>query len=74
MTDERLPDTCLRCRYFDQSNAAIPAAAQPGKLETAGLGFCRRGPPMPSPGGKERGTWLLVAETDWCGAGSAGAG
>ncbi len=74
MSDGRLPDSCLRCRYFDQSNAAVPASAHPGESETAGLGVCRRGPPMPSPDGKGRGTWLLVAETGWCGGGSTGAG
>ncbi len=74
MSDDRLPASCLTCRFFDQSNAAVPAAAHPGELEAAGLGVCRRTPPMPSPDDKGRGTWLLVAETDWCGAGSAGAG
>jgi hypothetical protein len=55
MSDDRLPDACARCRFFDQSNAAAAPSEYPAGHELAGTGLCRRTPPVPSPDGVGRG-------------------
>ena len=70
--DDRIPSSCLECRYFDDD----PEAKDSAEMSERRTGLCRRAPPtaagLPDRDHRIRGSWLTVRITDWCGAGSTG--